>query len=1169
MAPNNKAKNRSSLSFKLELGFANSAEFLKSITEKTKTFNKLLFDTAKNVEDAYDPELFAQLRETANTLSQERDELDKSWEEIANEKNLVQVFPNIREQILETVSYAQRIQNIGKRAYYQGLISSQDMSNLDKNVKEVEFIQQSLQKSLQEIARIDRKQFDSDVEYANKLRPLQDSVAKKTTQLAQARDTLKRESSSLVGYQKGLDEIAKKTLEKGFEGFFEGAQDAAKGFIDGVRAAFSLNPAEAEKHFRKAEGLGKALAKVSSDRKDQSNIDNSLSATQKVIESSLSKFTSVVGKISSFARWASVGISVAGGIVSVLGLVLSASDKARELNKTLLSGRSLGDLGLDLRAQADFKTVDSIFDKLKDEFTSIYATADATQNKFRLSPEQAKEELAKYAGLNLPRLQGNLQQGAGVISNLNKFVNMGLALSYTWGISTDEVAQNSMELVNEYGYGERQLQSLYGGLNRVTKGSYINVARLLGATKGLAMQSPIFGDNLKATASLFTRLYDTKILGTRDVTSYIEAVSQAFQDDDSTQRMVASLLAQKPSELVDILETTVRAMPTGTEGQQRAKGFVEQALRKLKDIQSKKLNPTAADLRDIAYALKLVPPQTKQAILAQALYDKNTLSMKASDPGFDRAMQMTMEQFTRSKLITGDENALFTIRQSLLALAKANPTKTLGDLLSMLLGDINDQAESDASAYQKLETGLANNADQLVPPLRGVTNAIEGLLIKVQGLAENIIDFIQHGLLESSFAKWIASKLGIAAPTESLSGSDFIKQLGDTLATMREQQAKILSSNGPQRAEAIQRFNEAASRLADLAQSSPSQVKASLASQSLNFTNYFTVTGQSDFPAYIKSKLDQEMKEAFKSFIVGSSQAPVATTSNIGTAVRLPSASLNVPALKQAASRRSVSSDGVTVKIPDSVLNLTNEQKELLRLLEKNPTDPKSLLLEALRIKFGSSPLFSFILREFLDKAATEKNPERLLHQVLSSIDNNRTNIQRNILSYNQRDRQSVQKALDIGFNAIRQSASSQAKPKEPTAEQRGQIRKAKDSETTKTAATQLEKEAEEMPWYARLTRGFASILPGSLGDKARRDIKREEDQEKRKVMGRASALPSITSRLPRPGLAPITGDIDYKVRNVKLKVIETTTDVASIADQAVSIRLNEISQYYNITKRG
>lgn len=1104
------------------MALVNAADLLKQVVTSTKELDNAMDSVAKGASDAYNPELFREIQKSVAESEAAKQELESTWRDIEDAIGGIRVFPNIRNDINETRNFANRRLSLLSKARFNAIVSTQEAGNIKDNADQVLDAANALETALQELAKISKNSFATDQAYQVALGTKRQEVEKLQIALAAAKNILRERSELTIASQLALDESSRAVMQNGTAGFFDAMQEASSSFIRGVKAAWSQDAETARKEFAKSAGTGKALRHLSKERIDQNAGSDFLGKGETALQKASTAFSSMVGGLSSLARNMTIALSLLGGFSSLISLLVEGSDRARELNKELLSGRSMGDLGLNLQAQADPRSVADAFSGMTSQFASIYANALSSDNKFKLSTEEAKSKLGELSGLYLPRISGNLNQGKNTIAELNKFVTMGMALSRQWGVSTSEIAQRNIELVNEYNYSYDQLKSLYGGLERITKGSYLSLPRLLGAIQGLSDQSPIFGNTLIQTASLYTKLYDTKLLGTKDIESYIQKLTQTFQDQDTTQRVMAELLKNKPDKALNILRQAVEATPPGSTQRQIAQQALEKAI---KITQGGPM--TAFDISELSFAISKTVPQAKQALLAEALLSEDQLQAKFTDRNFFTTISTTVAQLARSGQISGDQGFILELNKTILALARKNPTLTVRDILNQALEQAKSQANSDKAEYDKVEKDLIENAGALAPPLIGIKNGIDGILIKLSSFADSIVKFFQK-LLVTPFVKWVSDKLGIGVPSSEQAKN----RISDLLKVLEQKRIGIQDSSTSEanRKVLIDEFNKALTELSRLAAAHPEQAQAFKGRKQSIFQNYYQVVGQQAVPREVIALIEQN----FGKSLLGFSSTDYPSASPISVTFVDPKRDYALTKAKKsdilkAGTRSSVKYRGLDIKMPRNFEKLTEVQQKILDRISQDPTSPKALLLAALHTKFGTSPLFAYILRHFLENAERMDTTE-LSNSVFNYVSSAYSSIVHVTTAFLKGDRENVEAALDVN----RQEVLS----------------------TRRFFEGLFTTPAKPVDLPSRLPKVIQRVTSPAGAQKG---IKATPQAQAQTAAPKPAPPPVQTSTTTQE--IPPPAEITYQVRNINMRVVETRVDLASMVDSIVSSKLNNVRE--------
>lgn len=1120
MPPINNPNNRSRLTFTVKMALVNAADLVKQAVKSTKELDSAMDDVAKGASDAYNPELFRQIQKSVSEFEAAKEELESTWRDIESSIDGIKIFPNIRNDINEARNFANRRLSLLSKAKFNAIVSTQEAGDIKDNADQVLDAANALEGTLQELARLSRKSFATDQAYQAALGSKRQEVEKLQIALASAKNILRQRSELTIASQLALDESSRAVMQNGTAGFFDAMQEASSSFIRGVKAAWSQDAETAKKEFAKSAGTGKALRHLSKERMDQNAGSDFLGKGEVTLQKASTAFSAMVGGMSSLARNMTTALSVLGGFSSLISLLVEGSDRARELNKDLLSGRSMGELGLNLEAQADPRSVSEAFSGMTAQFASIYANALSSDNKFKLSTEEAKSKLGELSGLYLPRVSGNLDQGKNTIAELNKFVTMGMALSRQWGVSTSDIAQRNIELVNEYNYSYEQLKSLYGGLERITKGSYISLPRLLGAIQGLSDQSPIFGNTLIQTASLYTKLYDTKLLGTKDIESYIQKLTQSFQDQDTTQRVMAYLLKNKPDKALNILRQAVEATPPGSTQRQIAQQALDRAIKITEGGPM-----TAFDISELTFAISKTVPQAKQALLAEAVLSEEQLQARFTDRNFYQTLSTTVAQLARSGQITGDQKFIVELQTAVFALAKKNPTLTIREILNQALEQAKSQASADKNEYDKVEKDLIENAGALAPPLIGIRNGIDGLLIKLSSFADSIVTFFQK-LLVSPFVKWVSDKLGIGIPSSEQAKN----KISDLLRVLEQKRIGIQDSSTSEanRRVLIDEFNTALTELAKLAASHPEQAQALKGRKQSIFNNYYQVVGQQTVPREVIALIEKN----FGKSLLGFSEADYPSASPIAVTFIDPKRDYALTSARKsdilkAGTRTSVKYRGLDIKMPKGFEKLTEVQQKILDRISQDPTSPKALLLAALHTKFGTSPLFSYILRHFLENAERMDTTE-LSNSVFNYVSTAHSSIVQVTTGFLKGDRKNVEAALDVN----RQEVLS--------------TRRFFEGLFTSPKPTNLS---------SRPSKAVQRALPNKTAptDKPTTAPAGKTPPPPQKPLVPQNPQTTATTQISPPA------EITYQVRNINMRVVETRVDLAAMVDSIVAAKINNV----------
>jgi len=1133
MPKNNKPKSKSSFVVNIKLigeGFSNT---FKEVVGSAKQLNDTLNDVARKASDVYDDNLFQEIDQAVSNFEDSKNKNQKEWERVEANLGSIDVFPNLRKNIDKSFSFAESRLNIAKKARMNSIIDSQDLSEISANVDSVKDAALAVDEAALDLAKLQASANLEDVETQKQISLARSKLEKNEDLLKSATERLKKSTDFTVASQIALDELSDKMISSGTSSFFETFSEGLNDFRSGFASIFSMDTEEGKKRLLKAIGKGKAIREK---RREvlSSDSDNSLGALDKSLMLASSVFSSMTSGVARLALGASTAIAAVGGFITAIQFLIMMSDKARQLNKDLLDSRSLGELGLKLNAVQDEQSVKEFLDSLR----GVYQYQFDSENPFILSKDEFMESRAAFKDLNLARAAGPLASMEERQRVLNNFAQMGIVARREWADQGGALSQLAIDLVNEYGASSRYTETIAGGLDRIAKGTTLSVPRLLGAVQGLSDQSPIFGDNVIASASLFAKLYTTGILGTKDIRSYLEMLVGTFQSEDTAQRIAGFFATNKPDEAIKVLEMAIASIdPNGPKARYRQ--LLQEGVDKFRAVAKKGGAVTAQDSLELATVLQELvksTPQAAQALLGLSLLSEGFLNAKASDKDFNEKTALTQEMISKFQVYTGDSEAAAKFKLALIALAKddKNKNKTIRELIYESLSGIKEQADSDAAAYDAIKARQKRNASAFADAGQGLVNSIQSFMMTISNVANDLVTGIQNFLATPVMRK-LAELIGFTLPKTtsnllpesvpiSVQPSLELNEIISRLARLRDEMRKTKGKKDP---ETVKKFHEALGQLATVSQKYPDQAEYALRGQSLGFTE--------------AEAEGVNVKEALPDSPAGTVQAiqnfikapPPHRPEPEVPAVRLSGEKLSEK-IKQSLSMDSFKMGNVTVKIPKEFAQLSEKQHSILDNLLKNQNDPRYLILQALQMRYGNTPVFAYLLKKMLAKMESEPSisPEDLASDVLHTVRGTVSGSYFPDVIKNFKD------------NGVQVSAYFQdivRKNIGPFREQVNGIQKK--VRATNTAASR------------------SSKAPATKG-------KSEEPKSKvpaPPVLPPPAPAKNIqqppTPAPPDPSLKTVTAEIQYKVKNIKMKIYQTKIDVAAIANRAISDRLTALSQ--------
>lgn len=1122
MPPNNNPKSKASFVMRLQLIGENFNQTLKSITGSAKNLSDRLNEVGSSASEAYDQKLFNQIEDAVEQFESLRSEANRRWEEIQQDLDNLEIFPNLRKSVDEAYSTAQQRLNVAKKARMSGIINSQDLTQIEHNANLVKDATLSVTEAAQKLAKLSAKADLDDVSQRVSVELARKDLSDREKSLREAEANLRKSTNFTIASQQALEEVSQRVLANGSSAFGESFREGLDDFKNGFSLIWQGKFEEGKSYLTRAVGTSRALQ---TKRKEilSKDSDGSLSAVEKTLIAASTAFSSMVSGVSRLSMFAAAGISLLGGFVAVMRFLIQASDSARQLNKDLLEGRSLADFGLSLQAVTDENSIKDFMDSVQ----SLYQSEFTSENPFLLSRDDFLKAREPFKDLNLARAAGALSSTEERMKTLNNFANFGIVARREWADSSNSLAQMSVDLVNEFGATEQYVKGVAGGLDRVAKQTTLSVPRLLGSVQGLADQSPIFGDNIITSATLFADLYKTGTLGTKDIKDYMQMLVGTFQSEDTAQRMAAYFATQKPAEFISIIQKAIDSIdPEGPK--KRLRSLLQEGLGKFESAAKSGRAMTATEVLELSTMLsELVKgvPQAAQALIGVGLLDESTLNAKATDADFGKKLQLTVANIERFSVFTGDKEGAVKFMNAIrsLALLDRNKNKTIRQLLDEAMTSVKDSTKEDLDAYEAIRKRLEKHAPNMAQAAQGLVNSVQGFLMQMSRVANDLVTGLQ-GFLATPVMKKIADIIGISLPEISPSGesraifvpSPDINSTIESLRKIRDQMAKKKTRDPS----LIRQFHAGLRKLVEQSAADPNAFQYATRGQPLGMGDYRTKSGI-DLSAAIPGA-SAETLQAIDNFL--RSKPTVAPSSTLPPAIPTPLSDLP-RRVQQALDRKTFKVGKVDVSIPRNIINLSQTQKDILNQILSDRNDSRKLVIQALHTRYGNTPIFAYMLQHVLK--AVEKN-----RNISASSLSGHAIEQLNVLSqgkvYNVHSDYSLLPVSSVQIQDYLQ-------------------------DTTNSAIQEVRRDLNQIRLDTRNPKPV-NVKPT--------DVK--ETREPNRPLAQQPPQPASGQSPPPPAptvaKVPEQGAIQYTVKSIQMQIFDTKVDVAAVANQAIADRLAELS---------
>ncbi|NBW58003.1 hypothetical protein EBR43_09550, partial [bacterium] len=955
------------------------AELIRNVLALSDKYKKTIDDVTTSVKDAADPALYQAASDIAAEITKRREAIEQRLEEIGKELGEIEIFPNAFEDVKRFFNEATRQQNTVRKAFASRDISKEEFAKTETAYTALQSKAKELEECLLQAAELQAKKLDPAV-YSKAMAALREQITDARNELNESRNAYREVSEGSVLRQKVRDTLAAQRSQNGVAAYHETVMEAFPETLKGLKEIFiSRDLSKGQALIKKSLAKAQVIKQISSQKlanKDQ----NPLSATEKVIHKVALQFARVAETFATAADFLSNALSLLSGPFAFFQFISAANDRVRALNKELLGGRSLGELGFNVNADLDTSKVDQFFHELNSDFNSILM--DASKNPYSLSPDEIKQEFANLKDIYLPRAAGDLQGGLEATNELMRFVNLNVTLQRRWGMSTSELAQKEAELANDFGYGVDGIRKTFGAIETISKKSNLSVSRLYGAAQSLAEKSPVFGYKLVETASFFTKLYDSKLFTTKEASSYIETLNKIFSDSSGLDKFAGAILNDTKSTAYGIEQykraiAELRDAGINTQADENRVKALEAGLKALEEAQKTGQAPDVSTLSVFKESLRQLPLDVKESMSAMfILGDKFDTPLKDLSDSYRLGTDTTL--LGRARILAGAEaqRLLVSIARRFAAEEKAG-VATASSAREIFNKNTLTSAKTAQEAMRETEKDLQQSADEFKPPLQEVKNFATGVLGQLTNLLESLTGWIDKWFASGAMKLLSDYLLGLGgSPSSETLDPDIMNKFSDAYTAVKDAQEALKSAKTPdERVKALDKYKTAVRDLAFLVGKHKKEADAFFQTATSNsFIEYTVLSGdytflKSEIPSWGQS-LSEEAEKKLRKLLFGEEDVIERRRKEFKNPA------LNLKPLDSGEVLRDAQRTSKTplvgasaIQVPTSGSGLIDSADvDKLEKLAKDSSDPRAVALAILRAKFGNSPFFAYILDKFLEK---------------------------------------------------------------------------------------------------------------------------------------------------------------------------------------------------------
>jgi len=342
-----------------------------------------------------------------------------------------------------------------------------------------------------------------DTQYAQAL-VIEDKKAQKLALNAVAKEFKTRWNNEerFLGHREQAAKDAEETLKKNFaartEEFGNGLQDAFSQATSGDIGGFA-------NLFKK---FGGGLEKKGMGLKD-----------------STSKTEKGLGEILARLGPLAIGLgAVVAGFAAIAGVIIQADSQAKEFNKSILDGVSIGDLGV----KQAYQTAEAL-EEVRKASLNLTEFGTLAQDNIAILNAYAK------AGLTFREIRGELDSSSAAMMRYTSAMKTALVYSKLFGEDVTSVATSSAEYVEDLGLTIGGVEDRFATLYKKALQSGFGVQRfysmVLQATSGMAM----YNVRIEEAAGLLLKI--GKVLGSKMGGEYLQSLTKGFMDESMTDRI--------------------------------------------------------------------------------------------------------------------------------------------------------------------------------------------------------------------------------------------------------------------------------------------------------------------------------------------------------------------------------------------------------------------------------------------------------------------------------------------------------------------------------------------------------------------------------------------------------------------------------------------------------
>ena len=258
---------------------------------------------------------------------------------------------------------------------------------------------------------------------------------------------------------------------------------------------------------------------------------------------------------------------VGGALFALVKLFLDADAAVKEMNSTILEGGASWDTyaSSGKNVEMGMDRMDGILKKIRGETTDL-----------RMNLSMGTTAKDHQAVINTLQREGiTLESMNQSFEHYTDITKQSIAYSRLFGVSVDEIAQMSAEMMQQMGTGLDGLGEQFDAIGRAAEDSGIAQNKFFAMLRGVSSDLALYGVRIGETTKMLGQL--GKVMSPRTADKFLKEFAKGFQGTSITDRLKATLLGgSKGIEVLkksvadqkeDLVSQVMKAAPNSTKEQ--------------------------------------------------------------------------------------------------------------------------------------------------------------------------------------------------------------------------------------------------------------------------------------------------------------------------------------------------------------------------------------------------------------------------------------------------------------------------------------------------------------------------------------------------------------------------------------------------------------------------